>query len=173
MPRAFISVGSNIEPERNVRRALRLLARAVRITGVSTFYRTAPLGRPEQEDFYNGVVEVETDIAPAELKRSVLRPVEEQLGRQRSADKYAARTIDLDVLLYDELVIDTEGLTIPDPDIAERAFLAIPLHELAPDLVLPDSGRPIRDIAAAFADHGMAPLAEYTQMLRESATHGL
>ncbi len=172
MGRAFISVGSNIAPADNVLLALRLLARQVRIVGVSTFYRTRPLGRPEQEDFHNGVVEAETEFPPAELKHSVLRSIEEQLGRGRTEDKYAPRTIDLDVLLYDELVVETDDLVIPDPDITERPFLAIPLHELAPDLVLPGSGRPIEDIAAAFADHGMAPLPEYTRLLRESVEHG-
>jgi dihydroneopterin aldolase/2-amino-4-hydroxy-6-hydroxymethyldihydropteridine diphosphokinase len=173
MARAFISVGSNIDPAENVRRALRLLAGQVRIVGISTFYRTRPLGRPEQPDFYNGVVAVETQASAVELKHSVLRAVEQQLGRRRTEDKYAPRTIDLDVLLYDELVAVAEDLTIPDPDIPQRPFLAIPLYELAPDLVLPDSGRPIRDIAAVLAEHRMQPLPEYTQSLRESVTHGL
>ena len=172
MGHAFISVGSNIGPAQNVRRAVRLLGRQVRIVGVSTFYRTKPLGRPEQPEFYNGVVAVETDIPAGELKHRVLRGIEEQLGRRRTEDKYAPRTIDLDVLLYDELVIDRDDLVIPDPEIAHRPFLAIPLEELAPELVLPGSGRPIKGIAAAFADHQMSPLPECTARLRKSVEHG-
>ena len=172
MGRAFISVASNIDPAENVRRALRLLSREVRIVAVSTFYRTRPLGRPEQDDFYNGVLEVQTGVPPAELKHAVLRRIEEQLGRERTEDKYGPRTVDLDVLLYDELVMDTDDLVLPDPDIPHRPFLAIPLHELAPELVLPGSGRPIQDIAAALADHDMQPLPEYTELLRESVHHG-
>ncbi|MGD8238092.1 MAG: 2-amino-4-hydroxy-6-hydroxymethyldihydropteridine diphosphokinase [Armatimonadota bacterium] len=172
MARAFVSVGSNIAPADNVLLALRRLAGEVRIVAVSTFYRTAPLGRPEQPDFYNGVVAVETELSPADLKHAVLRHIEEQLGRERTEDKYAPRTIDLDVLLYDELVMDTGGLAIPDPDIARRPFLAIPLHEVAPGLVLPGSGRPMADIAAELAHHDMQPLPEYTELLRESVGHG-
>jgi 2-amino-4-hydroxy-6-hydroxymethyldihydropteridine diphosphokinase len=171
MARAFISVGSNINAEANVRAAVRLLAQAVRIVGVSTFYATQPIGRPEQSAFYNGVLEVETDIPPRDLKRSVLRRIEHELGRERTGDKYAARTIDLDVLLYDDQVQDTEDLVLPDPDIVQRAFLAVPLCELAPDLVLPGSGRLIRVVAARFSGQQMKPLQEYTDLLREEAQH--
>jgi 2-amino-4-hydroxy-6-hydroxymethyldihydropteridine diphosphokinase len=172
MPRAFISVGSNINAEANVRAAVRLLSEAVRIVGVSTFYATEPIGRPEQPTFYNGVLEVETDIPPRDLKQSVLRRIEHQLGRERTEDRYAARTIDLDVLLYDDQVQDSADLVLPDPDVAARAFLAVPLCELAPDLVLPGSGRSIQAVAARFAGHQMKPLREYTDLLREEAQHG-
>jgi len=172
MPRAFIAIGSNIEPEQKVRRALRLLARQVRVTAVSTVYRTAALGRPEQPAFFNCVVAVETERPPHELKRAVLREIERQLGRIRSDDKYAPRTIDLDLIVYDDVVQTDDDLALPDPEIERRPFLAIPLRELAPDLTLPGSGRRIGDIAAALVDQPMERLNEYTELLRREIAYG-
>ncbi|MHB9134518.1 MAG: 2-amino-4-hydroxy-6-hydroxymethyldihydropteridine diphosphokinase [Armatimonadota bacterium] len=171
MPHAYIAIGSNIHPEDNVHRALLLLARRVRITGISTFYRTAPLGNPGQQAFYNGVVAVETDIPPEALKYQVLRKIEEESGRRRTADKYAPRTIDLDLLLYDDLLLNTETLILPDPDIAARPFLAIPLCELDPARVLPGAGKTLREIAAALPDQEMEPLTAFTAALREDIRH--
>jgi 2-amino-4-hydroxy-6-hydroxymethyldihydropteridine diphosphokinase len=130
------------------------------------FYRGPAIDRPDQPDFINGVVGIETDLSPATLKRDVLQTIEAGLGRDRSADKYAARTIDLDVLLYDDWVISDEQLKLPSPDIVTRAFVAIPLYELAPDLVLPDSGVPIREVAKRFEADDMKRLPEYTRLLR-------
>lgn len=96
----------------------------------------------------------------------MLRTIEAALGRRRSADKYASRTIDLDLLLYDEYVLSNNELSLPDPDIMERAFIAVPLYELAPDLVLPGSGIPIRQLAKQFSAENMKPLHEYTRRLR-------
>lgn len=172
MTRAFVGVGSNIEPEKNVARALSLLAHEAQIVGVSTFYRTKPEGRPEQSDFINGVVEMETDLRPEELKQT-LRRIERDLGRRRTEDRCAPRTIDMDIVVYDDLAIETDDLTIPDPQISERAFLAIPLFELAPDLVLPESGIALRDIAESFGEHGMQPLTAYTDTLGKEVAHGL
>ncbi len=163
MARVFVGIGSNIEPERNVREAVRRLGEAVRVTGVSTFYRTEPEGRPEQPAFYNGVVEIETDLPPEELKQTVLRRIEADLGRVRSEDKYAPRTIDLDIVIYDR--------ELCDPLVWERAFLAVPLCELVPDLVL-RSGKRICDIAESLPRYGMEPLPEYTQQLREEVCRG-
>ena len=172
MARVFIGVGSNIHPEENVPKAVRLLGRETRIKAISTFYLTEPVGGTGQPLFYNGVVEIETEIPPVKLKHSVLRRIENELGRKRVADKYAARTIDLDMLIYDDLVATTKDLVIPDPQISSRAFLAIPLNELAPDLVLPGSGRPIREVAQALAGHTMQPLSEFTKRLRREIESG-
>src|SRR6516162_3229307 len=137
MARAFIGVGSNIGPEHNIRDALRRLAQSSHLASISTFYRTPAIGRPEAPDFYNGVVAIETDLPPVILKRTTLRGIETALSRHWSADKYAARTIDLDLLLYGDSVLSNDELTLPDPDILARAFIAVPLHEIAPDLILP------------------------------------
>jgi len=144
--KVFISVGSNIDPEANVPEALKRLSREITILRISAFHRTEPLNRPEQDPFLNGVVEAETSLDPRDLKFSVLRKIEAELGRERSEDRYAARTIDLDILLCGDLVIDEPDLKIPDPEIAERPFLAIPLHELDPDLVLPGTNLSLKEI---------------------------
>jgi len=164
--RAFIAVGSNIEPAENVRAAVRLLAARVRVEGISTVYQTEPLGRPEQESYYNCVVEVATDLGPRELKWSVLRPIEERLGRVRGEDRYAARTIDLDVIVYGEAAFEEEGLTLPDPEILRRPFLAVPLAELAPGLSLPGLGVTAEEAAERLPREGMRPLDGYTESLR-------
>ncbi len=166
MARAFISVGSNIDPAANVRRALRALATRMHLVGISMVYLTDALGRPEQHPYYNCVAEVETDVAPRDVKRAILRQIEDELGRTRTADKYAPRTIDLDLIAYGDLVVDEDGMRLPDPDIMERPFLAIPLHELAPGWVLAGSNRRIDEVAAALPSDGMHPLRDYAGQLR-------
>jgi 2-amino-4-hydroxy-6-hydroxymethyldihydropteridine diphosphokinase len=171
MPRAFVGVGSNIEPADNVRKALRLLAKEMRVVGVSTVYETEPEGRPEQPRYYNCVVDIETEAAPTELKRA-LREIEQRLGRVRTADKYASRVIDLDVLAYDDLAIETADLTLPDPDIATRAYLAAALAELAPTLALPGIGMTAVELAQKLPKRGLRTLIEYTAALRREVAHG-
>ncbi len=166
MTRAFVAVGSNVRPARNVRAALRALASRVSLKAVSTVYRTKAEGRPGQPDFYNCVVELETDLSPQSLKSSVLRRIESDLGRRRTADKFAPRTIDLDLILYGELILNTQTLTLPDPQIPHRAFLAIPLTELAPDLKLPGTRVRIAKLASHLPQDRMRPLPGYTARLR-------
>src|SRR5215467_8416980 len=105
MARAFIGVGSNIAPEENIRGGLRRIAQSARLVSISTFYRQPAIDHPEEPDFYNGVIEIDTDLPPTILKWQVLRRIEAALGRRRSKDKYAPRTIDLDLLLYNDCVI--------------------------------------------------------------------
>lgn len=166
MTRIYIGVGSNIEPRENILEALRLLAHRLRLTRLSTFYRTKALLRPQQKDFVNGVAEGETDLTPREL-RSLLREIESRLGRVRSADKYAARTIDLDLLLYGDLRVAEPNLALPDPDIRTRAFLAAPLAELAPDLVLPDARETMEQLAGDIDASGLRALRGYSERLRQ------
>jgi 2-amino-4-hydroxy-6-hydroxymethyldihydropteridine diphosphokinase len=172
MARAFIGVGSNIEPEENVRKALRLMASQVRIVEISTVYSTEAEGRPEQPSYYNCVTQIETDIPPKELKQTVLREIEEKLGRKRTKDKNAPRTIDLDLILYDDLVLKTDDLVLPDPQIATRPFLAIPLFELEPDLILPGVNLPIKKAAAQLKPVRMKPLMSFTKLLKKEILHG-
>jgi dihydroneopterin aldolase/2-amino-4-hydroxy-6-hydroxymethyldihydropteridine diphosphokinase len=168
--RAFVAVGSNIEPARNVREALRLLASRVRVAGVSTVYRTKPLGRPEQEDYYNCVVEVETDAPPLALRSGTLRKIEEALGRERTGNKWVPRTIDLDLIAYEGVEMKTENLTLPDPETWHRPFLALPLAELAPELILTGETR-AKTVAQALDGSEMTPLIEYTERLRRDMRH--
>lgn len=166
--RAFISVGSNIEPEQNIPMALQTLNQAVRITGISTFYRTKALGFTDQPSFINGVIEIETTIPPSELKFQVLRPIETKLGRRRTENKNAPRPIDLDLIWYDNLLISDKDLVIPDPQIPERPFLAIPLDELDSNLTLSGMNRSVHEIALEFFPHSMEPLDQFTAALKET-----
>jgi 2-amino-4-hydroxy-6-hydroxymethyldihydropteridine diphosphokinase len=172
MARAFIGVGSNIEPAENVKKALRLLASQVRIAGISTVYSTKAESRPEQPSYYNCVVEIKTDIPPIELKQTVLRKIESELSRKRTKDKFAPRTIDLDLIIYGDLVQNTGDLILPDPQIITRPFLAIPLFELEPDLILPAAGLPIKNVVAQLKPVRMEPLKEYTGLLKKEILHG-
>ena len=167
MVRAFVAVGSNIDPALNVQRCLLLLAGRVALVNVSTVYETRAEGHPEQADFYNCVVEIDTDQAARDLKFNVLRFIESSLKRERSADKYAPRTIDLDLILYGDLVLKTSDVVLPDPDILRRFFIAAPLAELAPGLILPGSDIRIRDIAARLPREDTRPLESYTARLRQ------
>jgi 2-amino-4-hydroxy-6-hydroxymethyldihydropteridine diphosphokinase len=167
MPRAFVCVGSNIEPARHVLQAVVRLCGFARVVGVSTVYRTAAINRPEQPDYYNCVIDLDTELPPLEVKR-LLNEVEQEMGRQRSRDKYAARCIDLDLVVYDGLVSSTPELTIPDPDILSRAFLAAGLCELAPTMVLPGSERSIGAVAAELGADELMPVPWYTKQLRQA-----
>lgn len=171
MTRAFISVGSNIDPAHNVREAIRRLASVENVIAISTVYRTPAEDRPEQPLYYNCVLAVETSKPPADLKSHVLRRIEQDLGRMRSADKFAARTIDLDLIWYNNLLVTGPDLTLPDPQILERPFLVVPLCEIAPDLVFPDSGVSVRDVAARMCADDMEPLKDYTGLLRRETLY--
>lgn len=165
MERAYVGVGSNVEPERNILSALMLLL-PEGLASVSTVYRTEPVGAPGQPRFYNCVAELFTGRPPVELKYSVLRRIEEKLGRRRNADRYSPRQIDLDLIVYGSIETNSDGLTLPDPDIFKRAFLAIPLLELAPDLILPGEIN-LRDVAEKLGPGGMEKMGGYTERIRK------
>lgn len=141
-----IAIGSNVEPEKNIPAALERLAHRVEIIGLSNFYRTEPVGPPGQPPFVNGACAVHTPLGPHDLKRTVLREVEHAGGRERTADKYAPRTIDLDLLIHGALVLRDDELDLPDPEILDRPFLWLPLLELDPNLMLPGTDRRLADL---------------------------
>ena len=167
MANAFIALGSNIAPARNIARALRKLAEHGPLLGISTVYRTAPEGRPEQTWYYNCVARLQTQTPPTRLKAVVLRRIEDELGRVRTTDKYAARTIDLDLILYDDLVVESDELTLPDPRIEQRAFLARCLYELAPGLTLPGCNRPLETVVAVLPSGEMVALPQFTERMHK------
>lgn len=165
MARVYIGIGSNIDPEHNVREAIRLLREMIEIKAISTFYRTEPIGTSCTQSFYNGVVEAETDVEPRKLKFGILRRIEELLSRVRTQDKYAPRTIDLDIVIYGDKVLHEPGIEIPDPDIFTRPFIAAPLFELAQDLVIPGSNTRLADILKDMPVDSMLPLPDFTYTL--------
>jgi 2-amino-4-hydroxy-6-hydroxymethyldihydropteridine diphosphokinase len=167
-PRVFVAVGSNIDPEAKIKGALALLGKRAALVAISSFYRTEPLKGNSSDPggpYYNGVVEIETPLAPLEVKNSLLRGIEDSLGRVRSADRFGARSIDLDLILYGDTLLDGGGLRLPSPEILERAFVAVPLAELAPELTLPGTGLTIADIAGSFDPGDMVDLSRFTEEL--------
>jgi 2-amino-4-hydroxy-6-hydroxymethyldihydropteridine diphosphokinase len=144
--RAFLGLGSNLgDRARNLRRAVELLdGRAgVRVVRTSSLFETEPVG-PPQPNFVNAAVEIETALSARELLRACME-VEAELGRTRD-ERWGPRTIDVDVLLYDDELIDEPGLRVPHPRMHERAFVLVPLAELAPDVPLAD-GRTVAEAA--------------------------
>lgn len=129
---ALISAGSNIDPERNVVTALAILQGRARVTGSSIFYRTEPLGRPGQPAFLNGIWRIDTVLGPMQVREELLRPIEAELGRVRTLDRFAPRPIDLDLILYNDLVMEDEACRLPHPDLV-RPFVRVPVLELLND----------------------------------------
>jgi 2-amino-4-hydroxy-6-hydroxymethyldihydropteridine diphosphokinase len=171
MNRVFVSLGSNIDPASNIEKAVFLLDTALRVTAISTIYITEPAGRPEQPSFYNCIVEIGTDADPLFLKEEVLRRIEAKLGRVRKENKFAPRTIDLDLVLYDDLIMESGELKLPDPDIMLQPYLAIPLRELAADVVVPGTNATIDRIASAMNTDTMKPLSSFTDHIRKDILH--
>ncbi|MBN1934921.1 MAG: 2-amino-4-hydroxy-6-hydroxymethyldihydropteridine diphosphokinase [Anaerolineae bacterium] len=151
MNRVLLSLGSNIDPESHLRAAVRLLAERCRLLAVSPVYETAPVGKTDQPPFLNAAAWVETPLTAAQLKVA-LADIEQQLGRQRGIDKNAARTIDLDITLFNEAVFDLAGRHIPDPELLQYAYIAVPAADLAPQQRHPETGQTLSKIA-----HRLAP----------------
>jgi len=150
--RAWIALGSNISPERNLPLAVRHLARLGEIEALSSVWQSTPVGDLNQADFCNAALILRTSHFPLDLKAE-LRKIESLLGRVRDpANKNAARTIDLDIALFDDLVLKMPGLQIPDPEIPARPFLAVPLAELDPEFLHPQLGITLGEIALAAGD---------------------
>jgi 2-amino-4-hydroxy-6-hydroxymethyldihydropteridine diphosphokinase len=147
---AYVGLGSNLgDREGFLRRAVEALAADpdIDVTEVSRVRETDPVGFVDQPRFLNAVVRLETDLGPRELLDRLLA-TELALGRVRDGPRFGPRTIDLDLLLYDDDEIDEPGLTVPHPLLAERRFVLEPLRELDPDLVVPGQGR-VADLLSA------------------------
>lgn len=141
MAHAFVGLGSNLgERAHTLRRALHALdtARYCRLLRVSRFYASAPLSGLDQPWYLNAAAMVATSLGPHALLLELLA-IEQAMGRRRSV-RWASRTLDLDLLLFDELVLESDSLTVPHPGITRRAFVLQPLMELAPQLVIPGLG---------------------------------
>ena len=150
--RVFVTLGSNIDKESNLPAAVILMGEMVRIVAVSSVYETAPVGLEQQPSFLNATVLVETELEPVRFKNEVLAEIERRLGRVRTDDKNAPRTIDADMTLFNQDIFDLdEDHHIPDPQLLEFAHIAVPIAELAPELPHPETGEPLSAIAARLA----------------------
>jgi len=137
--RAYIGLGSNLnDPPAQLRRALDALAslKDSRLGAVSSLYRSAPVGPPAQPDYVNAVAALDTALAPLALL-DALQAIEQAQGRVRG-ERWGARTLDLDILLYGGEVIQHERLGVPHAEMRKRAFVLWPLYDIAPELILPD-----------------------------------
>ena len=149
MARAYVGLGANLgDREATIRRAVELLADAdgIDVLAVSALRETDPVGLEDQPRFLNGAAALETTLRPRVLLE-VLLGIERVLGRVRDGVRFGPRTIDLDLLLYDEETVDEPGLTVPHPRLHERRFALEPLAELAPALAIPGRGR-VSDLLA-------------------------
>jgi 2-amino-4-hydroxy-6-hydroxymethyldihydropteridine diphosphokinase len=147
---AFIALGSNLQdPIQQIKRAFNAIAQLPETTLLkqSSLYKTAPVGYDNQPDFINAVAQVKTALAPEALMRHLLA-IETQFGRERPFPN-APRILDLDLLLYDALCMQSDLLTLPHPRMQSRGFVILPLAEIAADLVLP-SGESVVELAKNF-----------------------
>ncbi|QXP87105.1 2-amino-4-hydroxy-6-hydroxymethyldihydropteridine diphosphokinase [Methylococcus capsulatus] len=158
--KAYIGLGGNLgnaaETVRTARRAIGAVP-GVRELAFSSLYRSAPMGPSGQPDYVNAVMAVATSLAPQALLHALQR-IERIHGRVRTGERWGPRTLDLDLLLYDDLVLDTETLRLPHPGIAEREFVLYPLAEIAPDLDIPDRG-PLRELVRNCPLRGLSVIA--------------
>lgn len=150
MPRVFIGVGSN-EGDRfkQISTALSAIAATpgIRLLQVAPIIETEPVGGPAQENYLNTAIEIETAIAPVDLLKA-LKAIEKKQGRNLNAQRWSARTIDLDILFYGDQVLETPDLVIPHPLMPKRLFVLEPLNELAGDFLHPALKQTVRSLLA-------------------------
>ncbi|MEO0686986.1 MAG: 2-amino-4-hydroxy-6-hydroxymethyldihydropteridine diphosphokinase [Cyanobacteria bacterium J06649_11] len=157
---SVIALGSNIGDSLTIlEAAVKTLHKVPGITykKKSSWYRTKAVG-PPQPDYLNGCVTLDVDIEPLELLE-ILLSIENQFGRERK-EHWGARTLDLDLLLYDDLILDTPRLQIPHPRMLERAFVLVPLAEIIPDWIEPTSGRAIKELVQEVDRSGVCLLTD-------------
>ncbi len=154
MPLATIALGANLPslagaPEATLAAAAERLASLGCIVARSSLYSTAPVGFADQPRFVNAVAALETELSPRELLNALLA-LELEFGRDRAGSPAnGPRTLDLDILFYDDLVLGESGLEVPHPRLADRAFVLVPLHEVAPHLRDPRSGKTVAELLKA------------------------
>jgi 2-amino-4-hydroxy-6-hydroxymethyldihydropteridine diphosphokinase len=159
MQRVYVGLGSNLgDPRAQVERALHALAQLpqTRLLRHSRLYRSAPWGRADQPEFVNAAAELDTELTPRALLQALLA-IERSAGRERDATRWGPRVLDLDILVYGDEVIDEPGLHLPHPHLHERAFVLLPLAELAPRLHVPGHGA-AAELAGRIDAAGCTPL---------------
>ena len=154
MATVYLCLGSNLgEREKNLTQALTLLSQKVTLEKVSSIYETEPIGYKEQPFFLNLVCQIGTNLSPEELLH-LAKAIENEMGRVPSFPN-APRLMDIDILLYDDQIINSQDLTIPHPDMTDRAFVLVPLVEIAPGVIHPQAGKTIAELAASAAGNSI------------------
>jgi 2-amino-4-hydroxy-6-hydroxymethyldihydropteridine diphosphokinase len=160
--RVYLGLGSNVDAERNLRLGIRELRWRYGDLDISPVYRSRAVGF-EGDDFLNLVVGLETEDAPEEIHRQI-EIIHELAGRERGRERFASRTLDIDLLLYDDLVCAGPPLKLPRPDVLEYAFVLKPLADLDPELLHPQTGRAVGEHWRAF-DAASQPLEPVSLIL--------
>ena len=158
MMRVYLALGSNLaDPLHQVQSALDALAAIPqsRLIACSSLYRTPPYGPPDQPDYLNAAVALDTELSPEALLDHTQR-IELEQGRVRKDHRWGPRTLDLDIMLFGDLTLATTRLTVPHYDMHNRAFMLLPLREIAPDLCLPEGTR-IADLLAPLDSSAIRP----------------
>lgn len=148
---AYLSLGSNIEPEKNLPAAVRELGRFGSVLRVSRVWQSHPVAGPGQPDYLNAALLLETALSAGDLKAKAIATVETNLGRMRSANRNDPRTIDIDIMLFDREQLCLGERSIPDREVLERPFVAIPLAEISPTYIHPITGDSLAEIASRFS----------------------
>jgi 2-amino-4-hydroxy-6-hydroxymethyldihydropteridine diphosphokinase len=152
----YIGVGSNLSnPRLQVRNAIAQITQAENITliSASSLYISKPMGPQDQDDYVNAVICIETNLAPLELL-DTLQAFENEAGRVRKDNRWGARILDLDILLFGELVMDTQRLTLPHYGMKEREFVIFPLEEITEEFILPD-GDSVKFLSQSIEHNGI------------------
>lgn len=153
---AYVGLGGNLDdPQTTLKSAVAAIDALpqTRLVGISSFYRSAPMGPSDQPDYCNAVVALLTTLEPRQLLRK-LQAIEERHGRVRGAQRWGPRTLDLDILVFGHRALHEQDLVIPHPGLADRNFVLYPLAEIAPDLRVPEQG-PVRALCARISPVGL------------------
>jgi 2-amino-4-hydroxy-6-hydroxymethyldihydropteridine diphosphokinase len=167
---AFVGVGSNVDPEKHILAALPEIVSRVQVLDTSRFYRNpaiAPDGR-DRPPFVNGVLKIRTGLTPSELKYGVLRDVERRFQRRRTGDRYDPRTLDLDLLIYGDLELESDGIALPDPDISKQPFWVVTLAELVPEMRSPNASLAMKELVRTLDTRSFVYLESFTAEVRRA-----
>lgn len=148
----IIALGSNIEKEQNLPLAVQLLRDMCEVTAVAPIYETMPVGLRNQPHFWNTAVQIQTALSPSQIKQTIINDIETKLKRERQADPNAPRTIDVDIVLFNDFVGEYDGgdgrqRPLPDPDLLKFPHVAVPVADLVPKLPHPVTNELMADLA--------------------------